>query len=91
MKTTVLCFVVALVACLAGIGTGRSMVHGDPDSAQQKCLYAAVSAYPTTPASQSPLDSAPECKGQPASQKAALRGMVSRFFESALDKSAKEG
>jgi hypothetical protein len=91
MKTFVIVFCVALVACLAGIGWGRTTVHTDPDAKQQKCLYAAVSAYPNLPVSQPALDTVSACKGLPESQKAALRGVVSRFIESASAKSAKEG
>ena len=92
MKIFVIVFCVALVAALAGVGYGRSSAPKvDPDAKQQKCLYAAVSAYPNLPATSPALDTVSACKGLPESQKAALRGVVSRFIESASAKSAKEG
>jgi hypothetical protein len=92
MKTFIIVFFVALVACLAGLGAGRaSAPKADPDAKQQKCLYAAVSAYPNLPVTSPALDTVSACKGLPESQKAALRGVVSRFIESASAKSAKEG
>lgn len=91
MRTAIIVFAVSVVACLVGIGIGKASESPDSDAKQQKCLYAAVSAYPALPVDQLALDSVKECEGLPASEKAALRGIVSRFIESALDKSTKEG
>lgn len=91
MKLALIVFAVALVAATAGVFYGRGTVHPDPDHAQQKCLYASVSAYPNLPVTSPALDTVSACKGLPESQKAALRGLVSRFIESASAKSAKEG
>lgn len=92
MKTFVVIFVVALVAFLAGAGSVKmNQSKPDPDAKQQKCLYAAVSAYPNLPVTSPALDTVSACKGLPESQKAELRGVVSRFIESASAKSAKEG
>lgn len=79
----------ALVGAMVGGIVGYVVAPEPPRT--QECLYAAVSAYPALPADKLALDVTPACKGITETEKAQLRGMVSRFVDSAVSKAAKEG
>lgn len=77
---------ITVVACTIAVALAGYVAA--PNYDQERCLYSAVSAYPSLPADRTALDVVPECSGVSAPDKVRLREMVSRFITSAADKSA---
>lgn len=79
---------ITVVTATIAIAFGGYVVAPDYDI--ERCLYAAVSAYPALPADKVALDSVSACSGVPGPEKQKLREMVSKFIMSAADKAARE-
>lgn len=57
-----------------------------PENASERCLYAAVSAYPNWAGPGMLLDNLDACKGVSEPQKNTMRQMMKDFYESSLNR-----